>query len=52
MSFLEQIIKDKNTRFIIFLFVFFISALIFLSLNDDIQSYEEKKRYRDYKYYY
>ena len=52
MSFLDEISADKNTRFLIFLFLFFFSAIIFLKLNEDIHFNEPKKRYRDNIYHY
>ena len=52
MSFLEKILIDKNTRFLVFLFIFFFFALIFLTLNEDTNSKDNKKRYRDYIYYH
>jgi hypothetical protein len=53
MSLLKQIKNDKNTRFLIFLFGFFFVALIFLTLNGDIDSSsKDKKRYRDNDYLY
>ena len=52
MGFLRQIKNDKNTRFLIFLFAFFFTALIILTLNGDIDSNKEKKRYRDTDYLY
>jgi len=52
MGFLTQIKNDKNTRFLIFLFAFFFTALIILTLNGDMESDKREKRYRDTDYLY
>lgn len=52
MGLLTKLRNDKNTRFLIFLFAFFFISLIILTLNGDINSHKQKKRYRDLDYLY